>query len=152
MCPSAVKSRFVHSITIVAQQKEYSHRTSHLCAVQSLLIHSKEHIVEPEYQCWPWANVASSVSLKDSGISYPGISIGCRPSVILTGPGNPPRVPVLLPKKLSGVCGTLLPILSLFFCFPYPISEPTQTWTPSFRPGSKMNTLYKTCLIISCLV
>lgn len=56
MCPSAVKSRFVHSITIVAQQNEYINRTSHLHAVHPLSIHSKERIVEPENQWWPWLN------------------------------------------------------------------------------------------------
>ena len=70
MCPSAVKSRFVHSIKIVAQQKEYSHRTSHLCAVQSLSIHSKDTLWNPSIS----ADHEQSVSLKDSGISYPEIS------------------------------------------------------------------------------
>ena len=70
--------------------------------------------MDPEYRTWPWTNVASSVSLKNSArvfsilelrLFIKNIGIGCRsrPSVIWQGHEIlPRRGATSRPKKLSG--------------------------------------------------
>ena len=56
-------------------------------------------------------------------------------------------------KNWMGVCGPLPETLTLFhtkICdFHYPISDLIKNLIPYFRPDTKINTLFQTCIIIS---